>query len=302
MESYFKGLCIMNQKNFLKGYALVILSALIFGLMPLMAKFIYREGITPQSLVLLRTGLATPFLLVLSVLTKGKLKLAPRAVPSVALIALMGCALTPLLLFSSYNYMPSGAATVLHFIYPAAVVIGELLFLRKKLSKGQLISIALCVIGIAMFYNPENKLDLTGSLIAILSGITYAAYIILLSGFKHKDISGFAFSFWVSAFSAILMLVFCLATNSLTLPQTAGGWLLTILFAVSLNVGAVVLFQKGTFIIGGSRSAVLSTFEPVTSVLAGIIFFNESAGVFTVVGTVLVLTASILIAMADMKK
>ena len=198
--------------------------------------------------------------------------------------------------------MPSGAATVLHFVYPAAVVIGELVFLRKKLSKGQLLSIALCVVGIAMFYNPENKLDLTGSVIAILSGITYAAYIILLAGFKYKEISGFAFSFWVSLISAVLMLIFCLATNTLTLPQTPGGWLLTILFAVSLNVGAVVLFQKGTFIIGGSRAAVLSTFEPVTSVIAGIIFFNESASVFTVLGTVLVLTASVLIAMADMKK
>ncbi len=292
----------MKQKSLFKGYLLVIISALIFGLMPLMAKFIYREGITPQSLVLLRTGLATPFLFILSVATRGKLKLPPRAVPSVALIALMGCALTPLLLFSSYNYMPSGAATVLHFVYPAAVVIGELVFLRKKLSKGQLLSIALCIVGIAMFYNPENKLDLTGSVIAILSGITYAAYIILLSGFKYKEISGFAFSFWVSLISAVLMLIFCLATNTLTLPQTPGGWLLTILFAVSLNVGAVVLFQKGTFIIGGSRAAVLSTFEPVTSVIAGIIFFNESASVFTVLGTVLVLTASVLIAMADMKK
>lgn len=291
----------MKQKSLFKGYLLVIISAVIFGLMPLMAKFIYREGITPQSLVLLRTGLATPFLLILTVLTKGKLKLAPRAIPSVSLIALMGCALTPLLLFSSYNYMPSGAATVLHFVYPAAVVIGELLFLKKKLTKGQLLSIILCVAGIALFYNPENKLDLTGSVIAILSGITYASYIILLSGFKYKEISGFAFSFWVSAISAVIMLIVCLATDTLTLPTSLGGWLLTILFAVSLNVCAVVLFQKGTFIIGGSRAAVLSTFEPVTSVLAGIVFFNEGASILTILGTVLVLAASVLIAMADIK-
>ena len=289
----------MKQNSLFKGYAFVVLSAVIFGLMPLMAKFIYEEGITPQSLVFLRTGLATPFLLLISVMTKGRLTLSPRAIPSVALIALMGCALTPLLLFSSYNYMPSGAATVLHFIYPAAVVLGELLFLRKRLTKGQLISIALCVAGIAMFYNPENKLDLTGSLIAILSGITYAAYIILLSCFKYKEISGFAFSFWVSAISAAIMLVVCIATDTLTFPKSAGGWLLTILFAVSLNVGAVVLFQKGTFIIGGSRAAVLSTFEPVTSVLAGIAFLGEGFGVLTVVGTVLVLAASVLMTKAD---
>ena len=139
------------------------------------------------------------------------------------------------------------------------------------------------------------------AVIAILSGITYASYIILLSGFKYKEISGFAFSFWVSAIAAVIMLIVCLATDTLTLPTSLGGWLLTILFAVSLNVGAVVLFQKGTFIIGGSRAAVLSTFEPVTSVLAGIVFFNEGASILTILGTVLVLAASVLIAMADIK-
>ena len=292
----------MNRKALFKGYAFVILSAVIFGLMPLMAKFIYREGITPESLVFLRTGLASPFLLVLTVLTKGKLRLSPRAIPSVSLIALMGCAITPLLLFSSYNFIPSGAATVLHFIYPAAVVFGELLFLKKKLTKLQFVSILLCVAGIAMFYNPENQLNFEGSAIAIVSGITYAAYIILLSGFRHKELSGFAFSFWVSAISAVVMFIICIITQKLTFPITAGGWILTIIFAVSLNVGAVVLFQTGTFIIGGSRAAVLSTFEPVVSVLAGIAFFNESAGIFTAIGTISVIAASILIAASDRKK
>ncbi len=41
----------MKKKSLIKGYIFVIMSALIFGLMPLMAKFIYAEGVNPPTLV-----------------------------------------------------------------------------------------------------------------------------------------------------------------------------------------------------------------------------------------------------------
>ena len=43
-----------------KGYIFAILSAVIFGCMPLMAKYIYAEGVTPTTLVFLRNLLALP--------------------------------------------------------------------------------------------------------------------------------------------------------------------------------------------------------------------------------------------------
>lgn len=285
----------------LKGYIFVILSAVIFGLMPLMAKFIYAEGVNPQTLVLLRNGLAMPFLFALAKFTKKPIKISPSALPSISFIALMGCCITPMLLFCSYTHIPSGTATVFHFIYPAVVVLGEFIFLKTKMKIGHIISVILCIAGVALFYNPENKVNFEGSFYALLSGVTYAIYVICLSSFKHKELSGFTFSFYVSAVSFIAMLCICLVTHRLALPQSITGWILTLLFAVSLNVGAVVLFQRGTFIIGGGRASVLSTLEPVTSVLAGVVIFNEGINFFTVIGTILVVSASILIAVYDMK-
>ena len=63
----------------------------------------------------------------------------------------------------------------------------------------------------------------------------------------------------------------------------------------------IVLFQKGTFLIGGGRASIISTFEPITSLIAGVIIFNEHLSVFTAIGTVLVIVASVLIAVYDMK-
>ncbi|MBQ3124363.1 MAG: DMT family transporter [Clostridia bacterium] len=292
----------MNQKKLIAGYFFVILSAFIFGLMPLMAKLIYKEGTNPQSLVFLRNIISIPVLLLLSVATKKPIKINAAAIPYISVIALMGCCITPLLLFHSYNHIPSGTATVFHFIYPPVVVLGEYIFLKNKFSLSNLLSVFLCVIGIVLFYNPDTTINIKGSLYALVSGVTYAIYVMCLSGFKYKEISGFTFSLYIAISASAVMLLVCIFTDQLKFPQSIFGWVLTFLFSISLNVGAVVLFQKGTFLIGGGRASVLSTIEPVTSILAGVVIFNEKISAFTVIGTLLVITASILIALSDRTK
>ena len=292
----------MENKKLFKGYAFIILSAVIFGLMPLMAKYVYADGVTPATMVLFRNLFSMPVLALLALSSKGSLKLSPKELPKISLIALMGCCLTPLLLFSSYNYIPSGTATVFHFIYPAAVVLGELIFFHSKLGYGRIISVIMCVGGIALFYDPSSATDPLGSLFALMSGLTYAIYIILLAGYKNKERSVFAFSFFVSAISTVVMLAVCLLTDQLALPRSPFGWCLSIFFALIVNVGAVVLFQRGTFLIGGSRASVLSTLEPITSVFAGVLFMNEKINIFTLIGTLLVIAASVLIALCDIKQ
>lgn len=290
----------MNKNSPLKGYIYVILSAVIFGCMPLMAKLIYEEGVDPLGLVFLRNALSIPMLALVAALLGQSFRVKPRSLPSIGIIGIMGCAVTPFLLFSSYQYMASGTATVLHFVYPAAVVLLELVFLRNGIRWGNILSLALCIAGIAMFYTPGAEMSLVGSVIALLSGVTYAIYIFLLGIFRDKSVPGFVFSFYIASVSAVGMLAVCLFTGGISFPSSPRGWLLCLAFALAVNVGAVFLFQRGTFIIGGERASILSTVEPITSIVVGIIVFSEPASWRTVVGAVLVIAASVLIAVFDM--
>ena len=74
-----------------------------------------------------------------------------------------------------------------------------------------------------------------------------------------------------------------------------------LIFALLVTTGAVMLFQQATFLIGGERASILSTLEPTTSVIVGILVFHEAVSGRTVIGSVLVILASLLIAMFDMK-
>ncbi len=284
----------MNKQQ-AKGYIFVLLSAVIYGCMPLMAKYIYADGVNPLTLVFLRNFLALPSLAVLSLIKDKSLKVSFNVLPKISLVSFLGCTITPILLFSSYKYLPSGTATVFHFIYPAVVVLSELLIFKKKARLGNILGIILCISGICCFYTPGQIPDLMGSLLALGSGVLFASYILSLSFFKEKMGTGFLFSFYIALASSIFTLLIGIFTNSIMLPSSLNGWLLCLLFANLVTTGAVVLFQQGAFIIGGEKASIISSVEPATSVIVGAIVFLEPMSVPVIVGSCLVIGASIVV-------
>ena len=107
---------------------------------------------------------------------------------------------------------------------------------------------------------------------------------------------------YLAAISSAVTLAICLFTGEMTLPSSARGWILCFVFAMAVTVGAVALFQQSTFIIGGQKTSILSTLEPITGVVVGALVFSEKITLRTAIGSVLVISASILIAVFDMRK
>lgn len=290
------------SNNIIKGYIFAILSAVIYGCMPLMASYIYADGVNPFTLVFLRNCFSVPVLAILAYMKKGSLKISVKLLPRISLIAVLGCCLTPILLFSSYRFIPSGTATVIHFAYPALVVLGGMLFLKEKAQLSNIICVLLCVGGISLFYSPGQALDPVGSLLSLASAVTFAAYVILLARFDTGEISSFLFAFYNILISSILCFFVCLLSDGLMLPETIMGWALCLLFSLLVTTGAVVLFQQSAFLIGGERVSILSTLEPITSLVIGVIVFNEVLNLPVFIGSVLVVAASVLRAVFDIKK
>lgn len=289
----------MNCFNKLKGYLFVIISAV--GCAPMMVKFIYDAGVSAVGLIFLRDLISLPFLAFLTLREGKKLKAPVHVFRFLGLAGILGCSITPMLLFSSYQYIASGTATVFYFVYPAVVMVGGILFLKERIVPVNLMGVLICVLGVTLFYNPGEPIDWRGAVLALLSGVAYASYILILNRVDTKTVSGFQMSFCISLISSVAMLVVCLATRNLSFPGTALGWLLCLVFS-ACNVGAMVLFQRGTLLVGGQRASILSTLEPITSILVGALVLQEALGFRTVVGTILVILPTILIVLVDSEK
>lgn len=285
----------MSRRAQLKGCLFVVFSAVIFGCMPLGASILYAEGVTPMALVFLRNLLCLPALALLG-RRQGGLRISRGAFGEIARAGFVGCCLTPVLLFTSYRYLASGVATVFHFCYPVVVVLGGIL-LRERISRRAVFCTLLCVGGILLLFDPQSALSLPGAALALASGVTYATYILLLGRFRHREVSGFRLSFYISLVCAATTLALCLATGQLSLPQSPAGWLTALVFSLTLSVGAVVLFQQGTFLIGAQRAAILSTLEPITSLVAGALLLHETLTARVLCGAALTLLAAALVAL-----
>ncbi len=284
-----------------KGMLLVILSAVLFGCMPLMAKVIYQNGGTSAGLTLLRNFLALPALWLLMRRGKGETHLKKGELLPMLLLS-FGFAGTPMLLFASYRSISSGMATTIHFVYPVFVLLGCVLFCHERLSRVKLLCVALCTGGILLFYTPGDSANLIGMLLAFLSGITYAFYIIYLghSGLSH--LAPFALAFWLSIFSSGNLLVYLALTGSLRISMTPLGWGMSLLFSLLIAVAASVSFQIGVKDVGPQRAAILSTFEPITSIVVGMVAFSEPFGIKTALGVLLILAAVIFLTLFDHQK
>ena len=158
----------MERRTPWLGYLCVILSAVIFGCMPLGANFLYAQGVTPMSLVFLRNLLSLPVLALLCQ-KQGGLRISRGALLETSLTGFFGCCITPILLFSSYRYLASGMATVFHFAYPVIVVLGSLV-LRERVQKKALFCAVLCSLGILLLIDPSGAVDPLGVALALTHG------------------------------------------------------------------------------------------------------------------------------------
>lgn len=287
----------INDKQ--KGILYVLISAIIFGSMPLMAHIVYKENGNSISLTLYRFLLSIPILFYLVKKDQEDIKISKIEFYKISLVGIFGYCATALLLYTSYNYISTGTATTLHFIYPVLVIIGGLIFFKEKPNLVKIISVLFCVLGIFMFYNGEKQINILGMVIAFLSGVTYTFYILYLERSQLKNISTYKLTFYLCIVSSIVLFAVCIATNSLALSMTVKGWLMSLVLSVSVTLGGVCLFQNGIKLIGSQSTSILSTFEPITSIIIGILIFNESFEFKTILGFIFIIIASLLIALFE---
>ena len=134
-----------------------------------------------------------------------------------------------------------------------------------------------------------------------MSGFTFATYVAGLDHLNLSRISAFKLSLYMSSVASIISLLISFMQGKFSLPSNLAVLVLCFIFSLMLNIGAVILFQYGTFIIGSQRSSILSTFEPITSIFVGIIVLNEVFTLRYLIGTSFILFSVILLAIFDRK-
>ncbi len=282
----------MNKAH---GILYAISSAIAFGFVPVFAVIAYNGGANAVSAVLFRFFVASLMLLGVLYYRKVKLRVSKRLFRRLAYLSIAGYAATCITLFLSYNYISIGLATTLHFIYPAIVTVLSLFVYKEKIEPVKMVSLVLSITGVYILAgSKEAAIDIRGIILAIASGIFYSLYTIELGREEIREMDGLLLTFYVSFLAAGAILLFGAVTGNLLFTLEFSGLLAVLALALICTVFAILAYYKAVQSIGPSDTAILSTFEPVTGVLMGIVIFGERMGLTAAIGSALIIISVLL--------
>lgn len=293
---------VKNQAR--QGIVFTAASAVIFGFTPILARISYDGGANGITMTFLRYLLSLPVLFL--ILRRKKVPVAVEKAwrLPVALCGVFGAFLTTVTLYMSYSYIPVGMATTLHFIYPVLVTAGCVLLFREGITSKKVLALIFGAAGTFLFLEKYSSGSASGPGIglALLSGLFYSIYMIIMDKSGVKNMYFFKLSFYLCVFGAALSGIYGGVTGQLTFHLTGQAWLFAFLVSLCTSVGAISLFQLGVRYAGASNAAILSTLEPITSVLLGVLVLGEQFTIKKAAGCACIFVSVLLIAAAGQKK
>ncbi|WP_052090033.1 DMT family transporter [Porphyromonas canoris] len=282
-----------------RGWIIGIFASASFGLIPFFTLPVMEMGVSKGTIIFYRFLFSALIIGLLSFFRKKNLKVPKKAIPSVFALAMMYVG-SAMFLFWGFYYMPSGVATVIHFLYPVFLVLILAIFYRQRISPVSLLAIIMAILGVSFIMDVWGEgsggVETFGLIIVALSALAYALYIVIVQHFPTKSVSGSVLTLWVMILAAGMVLIIeNLTQGGLAHIPQLDGWLniagLALIPTVLSNLALVVAIRS----IGSTATSVLGAMEPLTAVAVGIIVFDEPIYTFTFSGILFILSAVTLI-------
>jgi drug/metabolite transporter (DMT)-like permease len=256
--------------------------------MPVLTKVAYDDGAAVAGVLSVRFSLAA---LVLLALARWRGEALPRGRKAVELFLLgaVGYVLESACYFAALTRISAGLTALLLYAYPALVVLLTAVISRRAPGRVATACVAVASVGTALTIGPVAGGQWTGVLLGLAAAVSYSTYIVV-SARVVTGVGPFATSAVVMAGAGVVYDGYAAATGA-ALPSSAEAWWAVLGVALLGTVVAVTAFFWALELLGPADNAVISTFEPVVSVVAGAVFLSESLSALQLAGGALVLSA-----------
>jgi drug/metabolite transporter (DMT)-like permease len=165
------------------GYALTLAAAGLFSVNGTVSTLALDAGIPARNLTALRcTGAAVGLLLVLALVSPGRLRIRWREVPFLAVFGVVGVALTQYLYYVAIGRMPVGIALVFEMTAPVLIALYVWLVRGEKVRSRLWVALLLSLSGlvfVAEVWQDGGSLDGLGIAAALTAAVCLAAYYLL---------------------------------------------------------------------------------------------------------------------------
>ena len=276
------------------GYPAGIITGVTYGLNPLFGVPLMQGGAAVESILFFRYGIAVLLLGAFLWLTKQSFRVSLK---EGAILLSLGVLYTcsSICLFEAYNYIASGLATTLVFLFPVLVAI-IMVFLKVVPSWPVWLSIGATFVGVIIMTQGESGevANPIGILLSIGSALAYALFIVVINRSKTiSSISNTLLTFYALLTGVVIFLFKILfADVDITAGiEGAAAWGNLVGLAILPTIVSTATLAIATRNIGATKASVLGVFEPITAILVGTLVFGEALTTNIVVGILIAVVA-----------
>lgn len=282
------------SKSAIIGYPAGIITGITYGLNPLFAVPLMNKGAAIESILFFRYSFAVVLLGAFLLLTKQRFNITGKQAGILFVLGLLYTS-SSLFLFEAYNYIASGLATTLIFLYPMLVAI-IMVFLRVVPSWPVWLAIAATFGGVIIMTQGSGSeaINPIGVALSLGSALVYALFIVIINRSKTiANISNTLLTFYTLTVGAFVFLgKIAFSDTVITAGITTGGdWLNLVGLALLPTIVSTATLAIATRNIGATKASVLGVFEPITAILVGTLMLGEPLTTNIVIGIAIAIVA-----------
>ncbi|CAG4934344.1 unnamed protein product, partial [Acidithrix sp. C25] len=277
--------------------AALALVAIAWGASPVATRFLHRGGGVVLLMEYRFVPLVVVILLLLVVRSIKRRDFKVLDLGGFSSIRVIGVSLLGGL---GYNGLVSAALTYSHATIvgislttePIWILILGTLFIRKRLSRGLLLGVALAIVGtvVAAVAAPGGEAGGSNAVVAVILGVLatfcWGLYSVLTQDWK---ISALDMTSWMVICVSPIVIVAQLLLHPV-IPQLNSVSVVISILVVSVisTLLAITGWNFGVSILGSSLAAPFLYLQPISSVLLALVFLGETPTLFEVVGLVII--------------
>jgi drug/metabolite transporter (DMT)-like permease len=258
----------------------VVVSAACFGTLAVLTKIAYRYGAQPLPLLTWRFAAVAVMLAAWQLVrSPGALKVSAGDVGRYSVLSLTGYGAASMCFFFAVRLVGASVTTVLLYTYPAIVSLIAWVFLGEPFSWRRLAAIGLTFLGCALVADVlggGGAANPTGIALGLGAALGYAVFNVFSYRWMGRNprIVLMTYTFGISALGVAAVTL--LSGNSLSVAAwTPPVWGLLAVIVLVPTVIAVLLYLRGLGGLGAAQAAIVSTFEPLFTILLAAIVLGE---------------------------
>ncbi|TWG79952.1 EamA domain-containing membrane protein RarD [Cupriavidus gilardii J11] len=272
------------------GVLLIAVSASAFGAMAIFARFAYAAGADVYGLLAVRFVLAS-VALALVMRWRGVRLPGWRRVAALGAMGGIGYVGQSFCFFMALNHAQASLVALLLYLYPVFVTVMAAVFLKEKLTGAAVTALVLCSVGAGLTVGGGEGSAL-GIGLGLASALIYSVYIVVGARLTPGVDPRATTTVVCVAASVVYLVIAAIRVRAGVppgMPADAGGWLALVAIALLSTVVAILTFFAGLQRLGAARASMLSTLEPVVTVVLAALLLGEQIGMAQAIGGGLIL-------------